>query len=350
MFTSVTAVLCLAPVALAQAPAKTADPSSTGGSAGSMATVVCTSGVGERQHCPADTSAGVLLTKETGEMACLLGRSWGYDSAGVWVMDGCGGEFLVAGTPVVPVDATVAEPQVATVAASSGSAEEGEAVPAAAAEKPKEQAPHNPYYGVLDPGHGFLIGRSDLGELSLSAYAIVRYMDQMPDGQTFTDHLGNVHPVDARKDIYSHRILVWLNGWMATPKLRYMIGLLDRQHHRSGRHLRQHRLSVQQDTSTSTAGVYGNPGSRSMLGSLPYWLGNDRVMADEFFRPYFAQGMWANGEIVPGLWYSASMGNTSSTLGVTAAQIDRNFTYGGSVWWMPTTQEFGPRGGFGDWE
>ncbi len=29
-------------------------------------------------------------------MACLLGRSWGYDSAGVWVMDGCGGEFLVS--------------------------------------------------------------------------------------------------------------------------------------------------------------------------------------------------------------------------------------------------------------
>ena len=109
MSTSVAAVLCMAPVALAQAPAKTADPSSTGGPAGSMATVVCTSGVGERQHCPADTSAGVLLTKETGEMACLLGRSWGYDSAGVWVMDGCGGEFLVSqDAPETAADVTTA--------------------------------------------------------------------------------------------------------------------------------------------------------------------------------------------------------------------------------------------------
>ena len=48
-------------------------------------------------------------------------------------------------------------------------------------------------------------------------------MNQMPDGQLFTDHLGNEHPVDARQDIYSHRVLVWLNGWMATPKLRYTI-------------------------------------------------------------------------------------------------------------------------------
>ena len=87
-----------------------------------------------------------------------------------------------------------------------------------------------------------------------------------------------------------------------------------------------------------------------MFGSFPYWLGTDRLMADEFFRPYFAQGLWANGEVLPGLWYSASMGNTSSTLGVTAAQLDRHFTYGGSVWWMPTTHEFGPRGGVGDWE
>lgn len=44
------------------------------------------------------------------------------------------------------------------------------------------------------------------------------------------------------------------------------------------------------------------------------------------------------------------VGNTSSTLGVTASQLDRKFTTGGSLWWMPTTHEFGPRGGYGDWE
>ncbi len=37
-------------------------------------------------------------------------------------------------------------------------------------------------------------------------------------------------------------------------------------------------------------GIAGNPGSRSLLGSHPYWLGHDRVMADEFFRPFFGRG------------------------------------------------------------
>ena len=73
-------------------------------------------------------------------------------------------------------------------------------------------------------------------------------------------------------------------------------------------------------------------------------------MADEFFRPFFTQGVWANGELFRGFWYNVLVGNSSSALGVTAVQLDRRFTYGGSIWWMPTTGEFGPRGAYGDWE
>ncbi len=61
-------------------------------------------------------------------------------------------------------------------------------------------------------------------------------------------------------------------------------------------------------------------------------------------------GVWANGEILPGLYYDLMVGNTSSTLGVNASNIDRKLTTGGSLWWMPTTHEFGPRGAFGDFE
>jgi hypothetical protein len=35
----------------------------------------------------------------------------------------------------------------------------------------------------------------------------------------------------------------------------------------------------------------------------------NRVIADEFFRAFFTQGIHANGEVLPGLWYSASVGN-----------------------------------------
>jgi len=279
----------------------------------------CQSNTNEHQHCPADTAAGALLQKSTGSVECLLGKTWGYDDKGVWVKDGCSGDFLVG--------------------------------PQTEAEKSAESSatPRNETWGYFDPGKGILLGKSKYGEASLSGYALLRYMNQMPSSQTFTDHLGREQDVDPRQDIYSHRVMVFLTGWMYTPKLIYnfawwtvtatdqdaLFANLGYQFHKSF---------------NLYAGINGNPGSRSMQGSHPYWLGNDRVMADEFFRPFFAQGIWANGEVLPGLWYSAMAGNTSSTLGVTASQIDRKFTYGASMWWMPTTKEFGPRGAYGDWE
>ena len=43
----------------------------------------CVSKKGERQVCAADTAAGVALLRSTGESSCLLGKTWGYDDAGV---------------------------------------------------------------------------------------------------------------------------------------------------------------------------------------------------------------------------------------------------------------------------
>jgi hypothetical protein len=56
--------------------------------------VSCASQPGNREHCPANTSAGVSLLKSAGASPCLLGKTWGYDDTGIWVSDGCGGEFL----------------------------------------------------------------------------------------------------------------------------------------------------------------------------------------------------------------------------------------------------------------
>jgi hypothetical protein len=41
--------------------------------------------------------------------------------------------------------------------------------------------PENPTWGEFDPGTGFVLGRTPRGELSLSAYALVRYLNQMAD-------------------------------------------------------------------------------------------------------------------------------------------------------------------------
>ena len=60
--------------------------------------VTCVSTGDQRQHCPADTSAGVVILRQSSETNCLLGRNWGYDAQGVWVSEGCGGEFATGST------------------------------------------------------------------------------------------------------------------------------------------------------------------------------------------------------------------------------------------------------------
>ncbi|HET9830201.1 MAG TPA: DUF3011 domain-containing protein, partial [Vicinamibacterales bacterium] len=68
------------------------------GTAHAQTRVSCASTAGERQHCDADTSAGVVLASSTGSAACLLGKTWGYDDTGVWVADGCVAEFVTGAT------------------------------------------------------------------------------------------------------------------------------------------------------------------------------------------------------------------------------------------------------------
>ena len=210
-------------------------------------------------------------------------------------------------------------------------------------------APQVETWGVYDPGKGFLVGRSELGELGISGYGMVRYMSQHDADQKFTDHLGNVRAVDPRDDIFSHRIMVFLKGWMGSEKLIYNITLWTVN--TTDQDAMFANIGYQFSRKFSLyAGLTGNPGSRSLSGSHPFWLAHDRVMADEFFRPFFGSGIYATGEVVPGLWYTAAVSNNSSSLGTKASQLDRKYTYGGTVWWMPTTHEFGPRGAYGDWE
>ena len=66
--------------------------------------IACQSSAGARQHCPANTSSGVALLKSTGAAACLLGKTWGYDDTGIWVSDGCSGEFVAGAVAEPPAD------------------------------------------------------------------------------------------------------------------------------------------------------------------------------------------------------------------------------------------------------
>src|SRR6187401_1010820 len=75
--------------------------------------------------------------------------------------------------------------------------------------KPTEEPAPIPTWGAVEPGKGFLVGRTSFGDLSISGYALVRYLNQLPATQSFVDHLGDSHPIDTRNDIYSHRVMVF---------------------------------------------------------------------------------------------------------------------------------------------
>jgi predicted porin len=75
------------------APAQQAPTSQT-----TPTVITCLSKQGEREVCKADTAAGVALLRSIGDSTCLLGKNWGYDDAGVWVSNGCGGEFALGST------------------------------------------------------------------------------------------------------------------------------------------------------------------------------------------------------------------------------------------------------------
>jgi hypothetical protein len=204
-------------------------------------------------------------------------------------------------------------------------------------------------FGAIDPGKGFEVANTRYGDLRVSGYALVRYLNQLPENQSFVDHLDRRHVVDTRNDIQFHRVLFTFTGWMYDPDFNYavtmwtvnsttQVNIVGWLSYTFGR------------AATLYGGVGGLPGTRSLQGSHPYWLAHDRVMADEYFRPGFTMGLWLTGEPIDTLFYTAMIGNNLSTLGITAREDTRQFAGSGSIWWQPTTGEFGPRGGFGDYE
>jgi hypothetical protein len=176
-----------------------------------------------------------------------------------------------------------------------------------------------------------------------------RYLNQLPGDQTATDHLGRPIPVQPRQDFQLHRVMLFTQGWLFSPKLNYQTFVWTVQD--------TNQVAVGGALTYSfgkyiTLGLGWNayPGTQSLQGSHPYWTSYDRVMADEFFRPFFSQGIFAQGILAPRLEYRLMFGNNNSNLDVAASKIDRKLSAGGALTWLPTTGEFGPRGAFGDYE
>jgi len=170
----------------------------------------------------------------------------------------------------------------------------------------------------------------------------VRYLNTMGSDDTFTDHLGVVREVHKRNDITVNRTMFILGGYIFDKRLRYSSTVWTSAGSASiviaGNIGWQFNKGL-----TLTGGYTGVPGSRSLVNTFPFFTSTDRTMADNFFRPGFTQGVWANGEPVKGLNYLVFVGNGLNTLNISANKIDTNLLWSGSVWWEPLG-DFGPPG------
>ena len=162
----------------------------------------------------------------------------------------------------------------------------------------------------------------------------IRYLNTQNSPNTFTDHLGNVREVHTRNDITVNRTMFILGGYIFSKKLQYSSTVWTSAGAASivvaGNIGWRFNKAI-----TVTGGYTGVPGSRSLVGTFPFFQPIDRSMADNFFRPGFTQGVWANGEPVKGLNYLVFVGNGLNTLNITANKIDTGLVLSGSVWWEP---------------
>lgn len=162
----------------------------------------------------------------------------------------------------------------------------------------------------------------------------IRYLNTLSSDESFTDHLGNVREVHTRNDITVNRSMFIFGGYIFDKRVRYSLTVWTSAGAASiivaGNIGWQFSKKL-----TVTGGYTGVPGSRSLVNTFPYYTATDRSMADNFFRPGFTQGVWANGDLGHGLNYLAFVGNSINTLNISANKIDTKLLVAGSVWWEP---------------
>lgn len=207
----------------------------------------------------------------------------------------------------------------------------------------------NTIAGEFTPSIGFNLVKTDWGSLNISFYGLARYLNQMPADQTFEDHLGRQREVKARNDINWHRTMVWFSGFALDPRLLYVITAWSLPTTQQTLVFGNLHFKFS-DAFIIGAGIGPTLTARSMQGSHPFWASSDRQMGEEFFRGGFSSGVWVKGEPVPRLFYTVSINTNLSQLGIKAADDSRDFAYSASMSWMPTTGEFGQRGGLADFE
>jgi hypothetical protein len=210
-------------------------------------------------------------------------------------------------------------------------------------------------WGRYEGGKGMVLARTDLGEVDFSVFSYARYLNQKALEDTYTDAFGRTKSLDLRQDVQFQKVTLNFKGWLFDPNFRYLFytWTSNTSQGQGAQVVVAGNLSYAFDDAFSlAAGIGALPSTRSTNYTFPNWLRVDnRTIADEYFRGSYTSGIWAWGRLTDELKYRVMVGNNLSQLGVDAGQLDANFnTVSGALWWMPTTGEYGPGEGFGDYE
>jgi TolA-binding protein len=228
-------------------------------------------------------------------------------------------EALVSAAPAAPTT-----PQPATASAATSPPPSTVAAQAAAAERYRDGMVI--WQTAEDASVPFL--------LKFNVNTQLRYLNTLSSDETFTDHLGVVRDVHTRNDITVNRAMFILGGYVFDPRLRYSFTVWTSAGAASI--VVAGNIGWQFSKALAITGGYtGVPGSRSLVATFPFYSAIDRSMADNFFRPGFTQGVWANGELSKGLNYLVFVGNGLNTLNISANKIDTHLLGSGSLWWEP---------------
>jgi len=308
------------PSPAAQVTPAAAVPAAAGQTTAAQSTIICESKLGnDREHCAADASAGVAIVKSTGSAPCLLGKTWGYDDTGIWVSEGCSGEFFAGKVVQIPAPQTK--------------------------KKPLEHIPNV----------GFLLYSGEKADIYFRLYTYARYLNQRSLDSSYVDYFGNTHTVQQRQDMQLQKFVAFFSGTFLSPQFRYAAYVWSSNTAQGdpAQVVGAGYLSYTFNRfMTFGAGIGSLPTTRSTEGQWPYWLGVDnRLTADEFFRGSYSTGFWFKGELSAKVRYSAMFANNLSQLGISASQLDNRFdTQSVAVQWLPSTGEFGYNGSFGDYD
>ncbi|HKP68826.1 MAG TPA: hypothetical protein VJV05_06060 [Pyrinomonadaceae bacterium] len=250
-------------------------------------------------------------------------------------------------TTPAPTTAAVPKPAATPMPDIPRDSETGVAAPVRAsqdaADAPVDTADddENSRWGRYTPNLGFKLVNTEYGDLNLSIYTYVRYLNQLGLDSSYVDAFGNVKTVQNRQDVQIQKLQFKFLGWILNPKLRYFLYawtsnanqglgaqtvLAGNLNYMINKHL------------TIGGGIKSLPGTRSVEGNFPFWTNVDsRHIADEFFRPSYTSGIWATGRIVKDLEYQVMLGNNMSTLGVPASRLDKGLnTFASALVWFPT--------------